>query len=158
MRKSVLLILTVLLGVGLVFSFGYSSWANWNDPSNSLDENLKTYNLTITEIDTSRPLAKAEDSSGKEYIVNFGLLLNKYSTIPVKTGQTIQINGQIEQNFFSTDVIFAVEASINNESYFIDYNDSNYYGNYGNCGFGPGYNRNRGFGGYNGYGHGMMNW
>lgn len=155
MRKSILLILTILLGVSLVFSFGYNTWRNnWNEASNELEENIKTFTLTIKEIDTSRPLALAEDSEGKEYIVNFGLLLNKYRNIPVKTGQEIQINGQIDNNFFSTDVIFAEKASINNESYFIDYKEGNYYGG---CGFGPSYN-NREFRGPHGYGHGMMNW
>lgn len=149
-----MLILTILLGVSLVFSFGYNSWgSNWNEPSNTKE--IKSYNLTITEIDTSRPLAMAEDIDGKEYVINFGFLLNKYNTIPVQIGQNIEIEGQINQNFFSTDVIFAEKANIKDETYFVDYTDSNYYGG---CGFGAGYNRNGNFGRNNGYGHGMMNW
>jgi regulatory protein YycH of two-component signal transduction system YycFG len=156
MRKSILLILTILLGVSLVFSFGYHSWgSNWNEPSSTEETEINSYSLKITEIDTSRPLAIAEDNNGKEYVINFGILLNKYRTIPVESGQTIQIEGRINQNFFSTDVIFAEKAAIKDETYFIDYNSSNYYGG---CDFGSGYNRNRGFGGHYGYGHGMMNW
>jgi hypothetical protein len=156
MRKSILLILTILLGVSLVFSFGYNTWGrNWNEPSSNEETEINSYSLKIKEIDTSRPLAIAEDNNGKEYVINFGFLLNKYNAIPVQIGQDIKVEGQINQNFFSTDVIFAEKATIKDETYFIDYNNSNYYGG---CGFGAGYNRNGIFGRTNGYGHGMMNW
>lgn len=152
MKKILLLTLIVVLGVTLIFSFGYNTWGhNWNDtPENQNNESSQSFDLTIKDIDNSRPLAIGEDSNGNQYVINFGFLLNKYTNIPVDIGQTIQINGQIENNFFSKDVIFAEKATINNEEYFIDY--QNYDNYYGGCGYGPGYNR-----GY-GYGHGMMNW
>ncbi|MGM0640671.1 MAG: hypothetical protein ACQESN_04535 [Thermotogota bacterium] len=152
MKKIFIPILVIMLGSVFIFSHGYnSSESNWNEPlSNTLSESSDSYNLTIIEIDTTRPLAVGQDNDGSEYVINFGFLLNKYNNIPVEVGQTIQLNGQIETHFFSRDMILAKKASINNEEYFIDYQNSNQSNSYGNCGFGNRNNRN--------YGHGMMGW
>jgi len=153
MKKIFIPILVLLLGSVLIFSHGYnnSNNNNWNQPAtNILNESNDSYELTVKEIDTSRPLAIGQDNNGNEYVINFGFLLNKYNSISVEVGQTVKVHGQVENNFFSRNVILAEEVKINGEDYFVEYQNnfnSNYYGN---CGFGNRNNRNQG--------HGMMGW
>ena len=153
MKKIFIPILVLLLGSVLIFSHGYnnSNNNNWNQPAtNILNESNDSYELTVKEIDTSRPLAIGQDNNGNEYVINFGFLLNKYNSISVEVGQTVKVHGQVENNFFSRNVILAEEVKINGEDYFVEY-QNNYNSNYyGNCGFRNINNRN--------HGHGMMGW